>query len=272
MARIPRITHKIFAADSGANGVFGSGADGTKVITTNIATLMSKAAWLTGWVTATLGSSKFPAIEEMNAVENVHSQQIAYLLQSGIPEYDAGTTYYQNNLVMNTETFELYGSIADNHTGHSLTDASKWQLLCDLTELNGFGRYNQTILPLGSAYDLSSNTPANFMSLTLSAGHWMLAGMCVLIAGSGSISDATAYLVNNGGATPTSTTNNAYWGSVNNLFFSSGSLASISAPLNPIHVVLTDTTQINMVAQATFSGSCSAHGFIKAWGMGSVTL
>lgn len=110
MARLDRKTLKIFAKDATNNGVFGSGQDGTKVITNNIATLQSKPAWYNGWLDAIIGTKKFPPVEEFQSVQYVHSYMTAYLFQEGIPEYDSATTYYTKSIVRKSGTYEIYGS------------------------------------------------------------------------------------------------------------------------------------------------------------------
>jgi hypothetical protein len=373
MARLPRITHKIFAENSGANGVFGSGADGTKMISTSISTLMSKAAWLTGWVTATIGTSKFPCIEEMNAVENVHSAQIAYLLQQGIAEYDAGTTYYVGNIVVEPSTFKLYGSATDSNIGNAVSNATYWTYLCDLSTIgdvfpsyvavtattgtltldtaqtgakviniigaitgnvavklastssighwlivNGttgnftltvgyltgttvtiprgksvwvygdgtnivsantgtttndnpdagiVGEYKEQLLPLGSAVSVSSGTPTIVTSITLGAGDWEVSGQISQINNSGiEFTIIGGYLVNNGGAIPTGTTNTTYWGSSNTINCTGNhSIVTASLPIKPIRISLNTSTQINLMTNSTWSGgSVSAYGMIAA--------
>lgn len=136
MARLARKYLKVFALNATNNGVFGSAQDGTKVITSNIETLQSKPAWLTGWLDAIIGTKKFPAVEEFQSVQYVHSYQTAYLLQEGIPEYDAATTYYENSIVRKSGTYELYGSLIDNNTGNALPSGvsdSNWEFLQDLS-------------------------------------------------------------------------------------------------------------------------------------------
>lgn len=138
MSRIARVTQKIFAGSAANNGVFGSAALGTPTTSSVISTIMAGAAWAAGWVSATLGSSKFPALEEFQGVEYVHSTQIAYLLQQGLPEYDSGTTYYIDNICVKPLTFELYGSLVDNNIGNPLPSAvsnANWQYLGNLANL-----------------------------------------------------------------------------------------------------------------------------------------
>lgn len=133
MSRITRVLQKVFSLTSGENGVFGSGADNTKVITNDIATLQSKPAWAGGWSDAVLGTRLFPPLEEMNALQYINTSQLAYLFQEGIPEYDANTTYYQKSIVKQPGTYQLYGSKTDNNTGNALADTVNWQALIDVS-------------------------------------------------------------------------------------------------------------------------------------------
>ena len=136
MARLDRKTLKIFAKDATNNGVFGSGQDGTKVITNNIATLQSKPAWYNGWLDAIIGTKKFPPVEEFQSVQYVHSYMTAYLFQEGIPEYDSATTYYTKSIVRKSGTYEIYGSKINDNVGNPLpsgVDDDNWEYLQDLS-------------------------------------------------------------------------------------------------------------------------------------------
>lgn len=135
MARLTRQQQKVFALNASNNGVFGSGADGSKILSNNIVTLQSKPAWLTGWLDAVLGTKKFPPIEEFQALDYITTYQIAYLFQEGIPEYDSATTYYEKSIVRKSGTYEIYGSKINNNTGNALpaqTDDANWEYLQDL--------------------------------------------------------------------------------------------------------------------------------------------
>ena len=140
MARIPRVTQAIFAGSASNNGVFGSAQDGTKILSNTLSVIMEKAAWAQGWLSAVIGGSKFPPLEEFQSVEYVHSTQIAYILQQGIPEYDNGTTYYLDNIVIGAGSFQLFGSLTDSNVGNALPTApasnTNWKFLCDLSALS----------------------------------------------------------------------------------------------------------------------------------------
>lgn len=140
MAKITRATQKIFAALSNAIGDFGSAAAGTPVSGTSptLAAIQSLAQYMDGWGAATLGASKFPAIEDMNAVDQLTTTQLAYILQEGMVEYDAGTTYFQKSIVKKPGTYQIYGSVTDNNIGNALTDVTNWLFLTDLSNSSGF--------------------------------------------------------------------------------------------------------------------------------------
>jgi len=133
MAGITRATAQLFATTGlTPTGGFGAGANG--VVTTeagssntlsNIQTGQS-GSWAAGWLAATLGSTKFPAIEDMNSVDNYLTTQIAYLLERGIPEYDAGTTYNIGDVTRPVGGFPLYTSLTNANTGNALSNGTYW--------------------------------------------------------------------------------------------------------------------------------------------------
>lgn len=133
MARLPRKFLKVFARDANNNGVFGSAADNTKILSNDVETIQSKPAWLTGWIDAVIGTRKFPTLEEFQSCNYVNTSQIAYLLQEGIPEWNVDTYYYQKSIVKKTGTYEIYGSLTDENLGNDLSDDTNWQFLMDLS-------------------------------------------------------------------------------------------------------------------------------------------
>lgn len=165
MARIPRKTQKIFAGSASNNGVFGSAADGTKVLSNDLATLQGKPAFLTGWLSAVIGDKKFPPLEEFQALNYINTSQLAYLFQEGIAAWDVGTTYFTNSIVKKAGTYELYGSKVDNNTGNTLpvgvSDAN-WQFLIDLS-INSKVPYG---ICTGAANAYSVTTSPVFSSIT----------------------------------------------------------------------------------------------------------
>lgn len=127
MPRLERKTQQIFcnSADSDQLAVFGSMATGTPVYSNDIEELQSNEAYQVGWDAATL-EDKAPFMEEMNGLQYGITRQLAYLLQQGISEWDAGTTYYIGNFV--AQNSRLYISLTDNNIGNSPIDsADNWQ-------------------------------------------------------------------------------------------------------------------------------------------------
>lgn len=126
MAKIARVTQRQFASAAGVDEIteFGSLAAGSLVYSTDPATIQSLSQWIDGWFSAVLDENS-PAIEDINAVFFVICYQLAYLMQAGIPEWDAGTTYYIGSLVNSGGI--VYTSIADNNTNHAVTNASFWR-------------------------------------------------------------------------------------------------------------------------------------------------
>lgn len=128
MGRLNRYTQKLFGSSAAAGevGVFGSLAAGAPAATTNPETIQSLAQYLGGWFDAIVGNKNF-AIEDRNALDFLFAYQLGYLMQSGIPEYDAETDYHIGQ-VCNVAGV-LYVSVADNNLNQAVSDATKWQLL-----------------------------------------------------------------------------------------------------------------------------------------------
>lgn len=127
MAKLPRIVARIFGSGSGVDQIaqFGSLFAGTPAFTTDPAVAQSLSNWLDGWFSAAIGGNA-PAIEDMNSVCFVLAYQIAYQMQSGIPEWDSGTTYFIGSLA-NSATGVTYVSKTDSNSGNILTNTTHWK-------------------------------------------------------------------------------------------------------------------------------------------------
>lgn len=94
--------------------------------------LIQTAAWLNGLNNALIGN-RSPAIEDLNGLFYVLSRQIAYLLQSGVPEWDTGTTYFTGQIVRGIGTAILYQSMTNSNVGNNpATDTNNWQPMANL--------------------------------------------------------------------------------------------------------------------------------------------
>lgn len=146
--RLARVVGKIFGSAAGIDqiGVFGSLFAGSEATTTNPATAQSLSNWLTGWLGAAIDGNA-PAIEDMNAAFFVHSHQIAYMLQSGVAEWNTDTFYYTGNIVNISGV--LYVSLTDDNTANDpTTDSINWKILS--FDATGTGKdYFGSVLPAG---------------------------------------------------------------------------------------------------------------------------
>lgn len=132
---IPRKTAQLFGASltpSGNVAVFGSLLAGSPAFSNDLAAIQALAAWGNGMNGAVVGNNS-PALEDLNGLFLTFAQQIAYILQAGVPEYDAGTTYFLNGQCrIGLVTFV---SRSNNNLGNDpLTDSNNWQPLANLAK------------------------------------------------------------------------------------------------------------------------------------------
>lgn len=129
-SKLPRVTARIFASNAaeGDIGQYGSARNGTKVLTSDIAQIQALPAYETGWRAAVLSSRNFPTLQEFNGMQKVFSQQIAYLLNNGTAEYDAGTNYFKGDIVkiLTNGVPALKYSLTDNNIGNLTSDTNYW--------------------------------------------------------------------------------------------------------------------------------------------------
>lgn len=162
MAKLTRKTAKIFGETASATGdanigpyigQFGSAKVGTYLGTTDIATIQALPAWSNGWVDAVTPTHQFPTLPEMTGVHKVLSYQEAYLLQQGIPEWDANTTYYADGFC----SFQgiIYKSLVDDNLNNQPNEnpiywfeyGSGNYANQDLTNLTQFGNARLQYVP-----------------------------------------------------------------------------------------------------------------------------
>ena len=127
--RIPRVTGKIFASNAaeGDIGQFGSALTGTKVPTDDISIIQALPAYEEGWRGAVVSDRNYPTLPEMNGLQKTFSQQINYILQNGMPEWDAGTTYFTDQFCRVGSMF--YVSLQDNNLGNNPTTTTGfWEI------------------------------------------------------------------------------------------------------------------------------------------------
>lgn len=133
MSKITRYTQKLFGSTAGPNQIaeFGSLAAGTpnrySGSTVTPALIQALGNYLSGWEASVEGGFS-PAIEDMNSLFYLLSYQTAYLLQQGVPEWDAGTTYYIGSIVQDGSG-NIYTSLTNTNLNNVLSSVSNWGLL-----------------------------------------------------------------------------------------------------------------------------------------------
>lgn len=139
MARLPRVKQKIFAGTAAANQItaFGTIKSGTPSYTTSAADIMN-ANFEAGWSSAIEGDYA-PYRQDRNAVDTATTQQLAYIFQEGVAEWDYNTTYYNGSVakLIDGTTVKFYRSIADNNTS-TLNDTTKWALFLNISNTGVF--------------------------------------------------------------------------------------------------------------------------------------
>lgn len=179
MTNLQRLTGKIFGetataiGDDPQIGQFGSALNGTYVGTTDVATIQSLPAWSNGFIDSVTPNEQFPPLPEMTGFGKVLSYQTAYTLQKGVPEWDAGTTYYIGDICKGIGEGKLYVSKIDNNLNNALTDANSWEEFSSGSSRN-IGEVVVSTIPLTDA------------------GLHLLDG--ALISGSGSYSAFVSYM------------------------------------------------------------------------------
>jgi hypothetical protein len=134
MSKITRATALIFGSSAGANQLeqFGSLAAGLPVYLAPdnggvaVTSIQALSNYLTGWFGGVVGSNA-PSIQDLNALCYLFAYQIAYGFQSGIPEYDAGTTYYTGSFC--NVAGVVYQSLIDSNIGNTpASSTSDWKV------------------------------------------------------------------------------------------------------------------------------------------------
>lgn len=133
MARLARYAQTVFASNATSNQIaqYGSlvattptlysGATITPAIVQGLSQFAS--GWFGAAISTTLGYS--PTMEDRNALDYLWSYQAAYVLQLGIPEWDAGTTYYIGSIAQNG-VGTLYNSKINTNLNNALSNGTDW--------------------------------------------------------------------------------------------------------------------------------------------------
>jgi hypothetical protein len=175
MTKYSRITGKVFGAaaeptgDNPQIGQFGSALAGTYNGTSDIAEIQNLAAWDNGFIGCVTPNTQFPPLPEMTGFGKVLSQQICYLLQQGIAEWDNATNYYTNNWC--SLNGKLYIALQDSLNQNPSNTVGYW-LEYITTAVHTIGEpiitldYTLTNAPAGCVWlDGSGKDKTNYASL-----------------------------------------------------------------------------------------------------------
>lgn len=150
MAKIVKKSQKIFCASLVAqNNIakFGSLKIGVPEYSLDPADIQTT-EYLNGWAAAVVNNAA-PALQDMNALFYLLSYQLAYLMQSGIPEWDSETTYYKGSLANISGV--IYRSIADTNLNNAPASSPTYWARFDLAyvgvnpEVGGSSPFQLTI-------------------------------------------------------------------------------------------------------------------------------
>lgn len=99
-SKLTRTLQKIFGLESQPKQMveFGSPTNGRAVYSKDAKDIQTD-YYEAGWFPESLSGNIRPYAEDMNALHYVHSYQLAYLLQAGIPEWDPDTPYFKDCIV-----------------------------------------------------------------------------------------------------------------------------------------------------------------------------
>lgn len=145
MAKIVRYNGNLQAFASAAPGtertIFGD------VTQANDLTSQINADFLRGW--GIVGPSDQPALEDFNGAMYTHGQLLAYLHQTGIPEYNAAQEYHIGSVC--NFSGELFSSLTNNNTGNTPSSSpSAWGKtgvgrLIGIQKFTASGTYTPTV-------------------------------------------------------------------------------------------------------------------------------
>lgn len=129
MAKLPRIKQEIFGSEAGPQdiGVVGSLHEGNPTYATTTEQIQSLDAFKRGLRSVVIGENS-PILEEDNGMYKLITHQLAYILQSGIPEWDTNTTYFYGNIVRGSNS-EIYICVSfdQDGTNQPVSSTDDWE-------------------------------------------------------------------------------------------------------------------------------------------------
>lgn len=137
MGKINRATQKIFGSNANSTAItqFGTAKDTNPIYITNgnVEDIQANPSFLTGWANS-LEQDLAPFMQDSNALWYMITSQVAYIMQQGMPEYDAETEYPAGALCKNTDNYGgivIYKALQDmlgENVGHATSEQTYWTI------------------------------------------------------------------------------------------------------------------------------------------------
>lgn len=136
MPKLTRKTGKLFGENANPSselpqgpeiGQFGSALAATYIGTTDIDTIQALPAWGQGFIGAVTPTNQYPPLPEMTGFGKVLSYQTNYLLQTGLAEWDSGTTYYANSFCQ-LDGIVYISNTNQNLNNNPVNDRVNWRI------------------------------------------------------------------------------------------------------------------------------------------------
>lgn len=157
MAILTRIKAVIFGSSGGTSdfGKIGSQSAGSPEYTKDLDDIQSLSQYLTGLSAITNSGVQPPYMQDINALYYLITSQIAYMMQSGIPEYQTDTNYY-NGISLVQVNGDVYLSISGTSGSPNIgntpaSSPSNWRLILSKT-----GSFSKGVV--GEIYALTEKT------------------------------------------------------------------------------------------------------------------
>jgi hypothetical protein len=171
VAQLPRKVQTVFGSALSAPGnvaLIGTlkATPSAPVYSSDVAVLQSLAEFAQGLQGVVVGDRSI-SLEEMMGVLFMITSNLAYTLQSGVPEWNADTTYYVGNIVRGADG-TLYKSLTGGNLNNAITDTNNWTTSVSCFPAKAKMGSGQLINVDGNGHKLAFNTklydPANAYS------------------------------------------------------------------------------------------------------------
>ena len=110
--------------------VVGSDAAGLPVLSDDPEALQANNAYKQGLLNIKNSSSNDLELKEINSLFYIHNYHLNYILQNGLQEYNADTSYQEDGYVR--DGIAIYKSLTNNNLNNPVTDTNNWEFVATL--------------------------------------------------------------------------------------------------------------------------------------------